>query len=348
VGDISEHPFVLLPSDKSGPFPVVILVHGSGINDMDESLPESESGYPGGTKFFLPIAYYLPTRGFAVVRYNKRGAIGIGPQTSPDPKLLNPPKADTQYSMDADFVLKQTLINPLIDPKRVIMLGHSEGTLNVSHVATSPDGKDVAGVILMGVQGYDIKIALQYQLVDKYILSLQAADSNHDGKMSVEEFQAWLTDQTGAVKQQAGTLYSNNKFIAAVDQNGDNMLELEGELRPLLQAQSGITNFPKVTGFSPDVLADWEQNGSVTTVLPTYKGPVLMLNGEADIQTVVQGARDADAALTKAGNPDHKLITYPGLGQSFYPAKGLDQPLGPPQTQVLQDMGDWLTQHFNK
>ena len=61
---------------------------------------------------------------------------------------------------------------------------------------------------------------------------------------------------------------------------------------------------------------------------------------------MVQGAREADAALTKAGNPDHKLQTYPGLGHSFYPAKGFDQPLGPPQENVLKDMGDWLSGHF--
>ena len=101
-------------------------------------------------------------------------------------------------------------------------------------------------------------------------------------------------------------------------------------------------------GVSTKFLADWQQNGSVTSVLSPYKKPVLMLHGEADIQTTVQGARDADAALAKAGNPDHKLITYPGLGHTFYPAQGLIQPLGPLQDQVLKDMGDWLAAHFSK
>jgi len=184
---------ITYPAGKSGPFPTVILVHGSGNNDMDETLPESASQIPGGSKFLLPIAAYLPTRGFAVVRYNKRGVIGVGPQISPNiTKILDLTKPDTQYAQDASLVLQQTLKNELVDPKRVIMLGHSEGTLNVSHVATSSAGKDVAGVVLMAVQGYDIKTFLQYQLVERDIQFLgQDADTNKDGKISVDEFLIW-------------------------------------------------------------------------------------------------------------------------------------------------------------
>lgn len=351
---------ITYPAGKTGPFPTVILVSGSGNNDMDETLPESVAGVPGGSKIFRDIAYYLPTRGFAVVRYNKRGVIGIGPQVSPDiAKYLDVAKADTQYTQDAAFVLQQTQKNSLVDPKRVIMLGHSEGTLDVSHVATDPaTAKDVAGVVLMGVQGYDLKTVLQYQLVDRDITFLkQDADTNKDGKISIEEFLNWANNLSATYK----TSYINGylavdsssptkyKFKAALDKNGDGLLDLENELRPALQTQ--LANFPNVPALggaaNAPAIANWESNGSVTTVLPAYKGPVLMLNGEADTQAVVQGARDADAALAKAGNPDHTLITYPGLGHTFYPAKGIDQPLGPPQPKVLQDMGDWLSKHYN-
>jgi pimeloyl-ACP methyl ester carboxylesterase len=353
---------ITYPADKAGPFPTVILVHGSGNNDMDETLPESAAFVPGGSKFFLPIATYLPTRGFAVVRYNKRGVIGIGPQVSPNiTKIVDITKPDTQYTQDAGIVLAQVRKNELVDPSRVIMLGHSEGTLNVSHIVTSPAGKDVAGIVLMGVQAYDVKTSLQYQLVDRTVMFLaRDADTNKDGKISVDEFLAWDKQLPTAFQSPyiAGFLVEDSsspskyKFNTALDKNGDGLLDLQNELHPFLQAKSNIDNFPDIPALGGKAgaagLADWQKNGGVLTVLPPYKGPVLLLNGEADTQTIVQGARETDAALTKAGNSDHTLKTYPGLGHTFYPAISIAQPLGAPQPQVLQDLGDWLSQRFLK
>jgi pimeloyl-ACP methyl ester carboxylesterase len=350
---------ITYPAGQEGQkFPTVILVHGSGLNDMDENLPEQASGIKGGSKPFQQIAYYLPTRGVAVIRYNKRGVTGLGPQVSSNLKFTKLEKPDTQYALDAAFVLNQALKNSLVDPNKVIMLGHSEGTLNVSHVAVSPDGKNVAGVVLLGVAGYDAKTILQYQLVDRDVLFLQQdADLNKDGKVTVEEFLNWVNSLNSIYKDAytQGYLEADSssplkyKFRKEFDKNGDGLLDLTGELKPYLQTTIGIDNFPNLNGLPPDQVAfyaDWQQNGSVTSVLPPYKGPVLMMNGEADTQTVVQGARDADAALAKAGNSDHTLKTYPGLGHSFYPAKGLSQPLGPIQDNVLKDLGDWLAQRY--
>jgi pimeloyl-ACP methyl ester carboxylesterase len=187
-------------------------------------------------------------------------------------------------------------------------------------------------------------------------LQLQACDSNKDGKLSVEEFlpcpQPYSPIPPEAVSGFLEPDTANptiQKFKAALDKNGDNLLDIEQELKSIQQKQ--LDAFPNVPGFGASgatFLEDWQKNGSVTSVLPAFKKPVLLLNGEGDIQTVVQGAREVDAALEKAGNPDHKLITYPGLGHTFYPVKGFSQPLGPMQEQVLKDMGDWLSQHFGR
>ena len=210
----------------------------------------------------------------------------------------------------------------------------------------------------MGVQGYDIKTFLQYQLVDRDIMFLgQDADTNKDGKISVDEFLTWANQLSAGYKAAyiKGYLIPDSspakyKFNPGLDKNGDGLLDLQNELRPVLQTSSGIDNFPNIPALggarNAAGLADWEKNGGVITVLPAYKGPVLLMNGEADTQVPVQSARDTEAALTKAGNSDHTLKTYPGLGHTFYPAKGLDQPLGPPQHNVLQDLGDWLSQRF--
>jgi pimeloyl-ACP methyl ester carboxylesterase len=349
---------ITYPASQSGPFPTVILVHGSGLNDMDETLPEQVSQVPGGSKFFLPIAYYLPTRGLAVVRYNKRGVIGLGPQVSDDPKFNQLAKPFTQHTQDAAFVLKLVRQNPLVDPRRVILLGHSEGTLNISLIANSAAGQDVAGLVLMGVAGFDARTILQYQLVDRPVEQIQQEmDTDRDGKVSAAEFIRWLGTQSPTVKAiNLQSLFEPDKDSAlkyrykpAIDTNGDNILDLKNELRPYLQAMTGMDNFPHLNGLPAARIAffeDWGRHGSVTSELPGYQKPILMMNGEGDIQTVIQGARAADAALTKTGHPDHTLLTYPGLGHSFYPVKGIEQPLGTPQANVLKDLGDWLSKRY--
>src|SRR5687768_18428200 len=55
-----------IPAVGNGPFPGVLLVAGSGVVDMNETLsPDS--------KPFWQISQYLSERGFVVLRYDKSG-----------------------------------------------------------------------------------------------------------------------------------------------------------------------------------------------------------------------------------------------------------------------------------
>jgi hypothetical protein len=62
-----------LPAVGKGPFPGVLLIQGSGNIDMNEYLPPIVTGSNEPSRPFLQIANYLSARGFAVLRFNKRG-----------------------------------------------------------------------------------------------------------------------------------------------------------------------------------------------------------------------------------------------------------------------------------
>ena len=132
----------------AGPFPALVLVHGSGPNDRDETIL--------GNKPFKDLALGLASRGIAVLRYDKR--------TNVYPARL---------AGMADFTVKQEVIEdalaavttlraqPRIDPARVFVLGHSLGGMLIPRIST--EDARLAGVIVMAGAARPIEQAILEQ-----------------------------------------------------------------------------------------------------------------------------------------------------------------------------------------
>jgi hypothetical protein len=123
-----------------GPFPAVVLVHGSGPQDRDETM--------GPNKPFKDIAWGLASRGIAVLRYDKRSKV-YGPKMA---KMANMGKMDNftvkeEVIDDALAAVKVLRGSARIDPKRVFVLGHSNGSLLSPRIGKA-DPK-IAGLIMM-------------------------------------------------------------------------------------------------------------------------------------------------------------------------------------------------------
>jgi uncharacterized protein len=333
-----------------GPFPTIVLFHGSGPNDMDQTLP----GEPQESKVLRQLAANLTTRGFAVVRYNKRGVIDIGPKLEPIKKAYTL----TTYIDDAKSVLKTVETLERIDPKRIILLGHSEGTLTASVIACAADSQSVAGLVLLGVVGRDIKSTLKYQLIDRTVDQLRPI-GKVPGVLTTAELLGLFASMPVAQKQANIDAFSlipdpsaegGYRLSKKLDPNGDGALDIDKELKPfwLADFEKSFPNLEKfgMTKDDETWVADTQSYGDVGTILSGYTKPVLMMNGEGDIQTVVAGAREAYAKVQATPKAQAVLKTYPGLGHSFFPANGFEQPLGPMQDGPLTDLGDWLVQEF--
>jgi dipeptidyl aminopeptidase/acylaminoacyl peptidase len=108
-----------LPAVGNGPFPGVLLIHGSGAVDQNETLAMN-------AKPFWQIAQYLSERGFAVLRFDKRG-IGAN-NTILDTNVWGNATTD-DLIQDSKKALNVLIQQPEVDPKRISIIGHSEGTL---------------------------------------------------------------------------------------------------------------------------------------------------------------------------------------------------------------------------
>ena len=126
-------PGTLAMPKGNGPFPAVILVHGSGPHDRDETI--------GPNKPFLDIARGLAAQGIAVLRYEKRT------KARPQDFTGGPFGVDEETTNDAVLAVDALRKAEGIDPKRVFVLGHSQGGMMAPRIAAVSG--HVAGLVLL-------------------------------------------------------------------------------------------------------------------------------------------------------------------------------------------------------
>ena len=134
--DMWKLPATLTVPKGAGPFPAVVLVHGSGPEDRDETV--------GGAKVFRDLAEGLSSRGVAVLRYVKRTE-QYPQQCAADPNFTVNQETVEDAVRAADVARKQANI----DPARVFVLGHSQGGYLASRIMKR-DPKLAGFIVLAG------------------------------------------------------------------------------------------------------------------------------------------------------------------------------------------------------
>lgn len=139
-----------------GPSPAVVLVHGSGPNDRDETV--------GANRPFRDLAEGLASRGIAVLRYEKRTRMHAAKMAVVDDLTVQ--QETIEDALAAAALLRS---RPEINPVRVCVLGHSLGGYLIPRIARQ-DPK-LAGVIAMAGSTRPLEDLILEQTT--YILSLQ-------------------------------------------------------------------------------------------------------------------------------------------------------------------------------
>ncbi|MGC8544747.1 DUF3887 domain-containing protein [Athalassotoga sp.] len=154
IGNDLKVPAEITIPEGKGPFPAVILIPGSGPENMDESI--------GPNRPFEDIAYGLSTNGIVVLRYDK--STYVYPKAFQNGDI--PVNLENEYFKDAldgiNFLKSQNYVG------KIFVLGHSEGGYLVPEIAKMSG--DISGIIMLAAPARNLQDVTIDQL--EYLISL--------------------------------------------------------------------------------------------------------------------------------------------------------------------------------
>jgi pimeloyl-ACP methyl ester carboxylesterase len=274
--------------EGDGPFPAVLLISGSGPQDRNETLL--------GHRPFLVLADFLTRQGIAVLRSDDRGVGGstgdFGGATSED------------FATDALAAVAFLKTRSEIDPRRIGLVGHSEGGL-VAPLAAARSS-EVAFIVLMagtGVTGEEI-------LYRQGGLILKAAGASDEAiaeqRALQEKIFVVIKEEKIATAAQARLRELFDAALAAAAVEGAEVVEAQ---KAQVEAQLQM------------VLSPWFRFFLTHDPRPTLakvRCPVLAINGEKDVQVDPrQNLPEIEKALHEGGNRLVTVREFAGLNHLF-------------------------------
>lgn len=145
------------------------------------------------------------------------------------------------------------------------------------------------------------------------------------GYLSIEETiihpEAGLTVPNASLSKNNDLL--RQQWYPSIDTDSDDMIDIDAELTPF------ASTLLSQIGSDPWYQSHKRIQPTIETIENLATQNILILQGEKDIQTTIDQALLLEQKLTELKHHDHTLITYHGLGHTFYPADGPNELLDP-------------------
>jgi len=295
------------PAGGGGPYPAVLMLHGSGPVDRDENAPGL------ALNVFRELAHRLARAGAASLRYDKRGVGQSGGDFAKAgmDDLLN----------DARAGLDWLKAQPEVDPARVYVLGHSEGGI-LAPILAAEGGLD--GIIV--ISGAAVH-PLDWIILEQTKLIREAGGAPPEQiERELEQTRAFIDFVKGSEGDWEDFSYEQIKGRLP------SMTEASFEAN---KASISLTWYRQHFAHDP------------AATLRQVDVPVLIVQGEKDLQAPPAEAERMRAALREAGNeavtlhllPDlnHLLRHHPEAPNMQY--RHVDEPVDP---RVLELVAGWV------
>ena len=325
------------PAIGKGPYPGVIIFPGAGAGSVITDLKAIYYGH---------LAEHLSERGFAVLRYDKRG---VGPNSTISDSNAWGNLTFDNLKQDAEKALSVLLQQPEVNAtKKATLIGHSEGTNFPPRIAADNPDK-VRNIVLMAPVAEKWTDIIYFQEVANPLLYAEnILDKDHVGQISVKEASKDPIFQK-LVGGNLTQLLLNPTNVTEQNNTNDDLISIEGVLKPAL-----VRGYENDTSINASQLSEkcialygCPSLGKSFSALPSVIGMIgnvssnigiLILEGQNDSQTPLQQALLLQQRLTEANHPDHQIIVYPDLGHNFVPSNQWISSNGQIPEYVFQDI----------
>jgi len=255
------------------PCPTAILVQGAGSHDRDYTI--------FGHKPFLVLADHLGRNGIATLRFDERG---IGESVG-DPRGATTEDLAQDVSVWLEFLREQ----PMVDPGRTGIIGHSEGGTIGSLVGAEPG--DIAFLIMVGSPGLPgLEYNLQYEASMGRAMGLPEETIRSRAAIQERVLDIVLNEgEPGREEERLRAIYS--EMVPPI---------------PDEQLERGISR----------LLSPWFRfnlNHDPTATLREVSAPVLAVFGEKDVHVPPDRNREALLSVLDTGSGRDRVVVLPGL-----------------------------------
>jgi len=301
--------------EKSGKFPAVILISGSGPQNRDEELL--------GHKPFLVLSDYLTTNGIAVLRFDDRGTA----KSTGDFK-----NATTfDFATDVEYAIKYLQTRKEINKNSIGLIGHSEGGIIASIIASK--NKNIDFIVLIAgstLRGDKLLLLQKHKIETQMGINKQLIETNQ--QIFADAYEIILNEQ---IKQKtlSDTLsnYFTSKYGKALPEN-----QKEALINQL--TSSWMINFIRL---DPAIY------------LKKVSCPILAINGDKDLQVpskenlkiienIFKNSKNTNVEIKELENLNHLFQEcQTGLPNEY---ETIEQTISP---IVLNIISDWIKGQTN-
>ncbi|HEX7673728.1 MAG TPA: alpha/beta hydrolase [Bdellovibrio sp.] len=322
-------------NDVAGSDTIAILYHGSGVQDRWETMPADVTldGKPSPT--FKIISDQLNSVGISTCVFDKRAF-----KEKNTPAFEKALKTHTFGNIKADAEIIFNYVNNLPQYKKIVLMGHSEGTITASDVLfKNKQNSKIKSIVLIGVAAENIKTSIQHQMTDVMATNtFDAVDKNHDGKIYPDEVPEKL---------------KSSLPINSIDHNKKGYITYEDLLKVLkkqsVQFMKSVYKAPSDTILLGKPAQWYKDIFAEKTLLQRaneYSVPVLIVHGVLDTNVFYSTNALPLSEKLRALHKDVTLISYFDYGHVLSPNKEDGEPtMGPIQPDAVSAIADWIKLH---
>lgn len=311
---------------EEGKLPAVVLISGSGASDRDQTI--------FGHKTFLVLSHLLTKNGYAVLRFDDRGA-GESEGDFSKTTIMD-------HAQDASAAVSYLLSRAEIDPKRIGLIGHSLG--GDIAPAASLINPDISFMVLMAASTLPLKDVIIEQcdsIYSKMGVSKGAVELNRE---ILETLFTTINQQhdLGKIKEIAQD---------AINRYNPRLAEIsEADMRVLgIKAPINIAAYSKL--LIPFMKYDLFYNPAET--LERVNIPVFAINGDMDVQVASHNLDKISSILAKRGNRHNRVTLYKGVNHLMQNCKtGRVDEYGQIEEtfseEIAHDISEWIESLWRK